>query len=394
MVRALTGSLPGGLRRRLRGDRRGAHPDAGRGDQAGVPGPGGEPEVDRRDAAPRLQGSVRAGGHRGLPVRLRRDGRGGRRLDVRPAGRELRVRPDQPRSSWSGRTRGRCAASPSGCWRPPTAACGPSRTTPCWTGCGGPTSTSKAIWRAAPGRGPMNPRWSGWGSVRGIPDLVTVRAADLLAKADVVFVPVADSGETGRAEQTVLFYAEAWRVERVVFALTRLGPGGEHARDFGAREQAWDGAAAQVAALVRRPSRRRPRSSPPSATRASTRPSATSRRRSATLVGELDVQLVPGITAMQDLAARSGTPLVEGREALALFPMTAGADRFREALRAGRRRGRLQVRPDAARDPGRAARDRSAGRRGVRRRVGPARRGHPAGRRARPRRSPAPTCPR
>jgi precorrin-2/cobalt-factor-2 C20-methyltransferase len=35
---------------------------------------------------------------------------------------------------------------------------------------------------------------------------------------------------------------------------------------------------------------------------------------------------------MQDLAARSGTPLVEGRESLALFPMTAGAQRFRQAL--------------------------------------------------------------
>ena len=38
---------------------------------------------------------------------------------------------------------------------------------------------------------------------------------------------------------------------------------------------------------------------------------------------------------MQDLAARSGTPLVEGREVLSLFPMTAGADRFREALDRG-----------------------------------------------------------
>jgi precorrin-2/cobalt-factor-2 C20-methyltransferase len=53
------------------------------------------------------------------------------------------------------------------------------------------------------------------------------------------------------------------------------------------------------------------------------------------LVGDLDVRLVPGVTAMQDLAARSGTPLVEGREALQLFPMTAGSARFREALLRG-----------------------------------------------------------
>ncbi len=41
---------------------------------------------------------------------------------------------------------------------------------------------------------------------------------------------------------------------------------------------------------------------------------------------------VPGITAMQDLAARSGTVLCEGRETLALLPLTAGLVPFREAL--------------------------------------------------------------
>ena len=44
------------------------------------------------------------------------------------------------------------------------------------------------------------------------------------------------------------------------------------------------------------------------------------------------VEVVPGVTAMQDLAARSVIPLCEGSETLALFPMTAGVDRFAEAL--------------------------------------------------------------
>jgi len=161
----------------------------------------------------------------------------------------------------------------------------------------------------------------------GDPDLVTVKAANLLAKADVVFVPVADSGETGRAEQTALFYAEAWRVERVVFAL--------HDREHTARrEQAWDAAAAQVARWFAA----HPEGTAAFATIGDPCVYSTFTYLAATvrdLVGELDVQLIPGITAMQDLAARSGTPLVEGRETLSLFPMTAGADRFREALDRG-----------------------------------------------------------
>jgi precorrin-2/cobalt-factor-2 C20-methyltransferase len=42
---------------------------------------------------------------------------------------------------------------------------------------------------------------------------------------------------------------------------------------------------------------------------------------------------VPGITAMQDLAARSGTVLVEGTETLALLPFTAGEPVLEQALR-------------------------------------------------------------
>ena len=49
-----------------------AHPHAVGGDHAGVPGPGGQPAVDDGHASARLQGRVRDGRHRRLPVRLRR----------------------------------------------------------------------------------------------------------------------------------------------------------------------------------------------------------------------------------------------------------------------------------------------------------------------------------
>jgi precorrin-2/cobalt-factor-2 C20-methyltransferase len=161
----------------------------------------------------------------------------------------------------------------------------------------------------------------------GDPELVTVKAANLLGSADVVFVPVADSGETGRAEQTALFYAEAWRIERVVFALHDR----EHTQR---REQAWDAAAAQVARWFAG----HPGGTAVFATIGDPCVYSTFTYLAASVravVGELSVELVPGITAMQDLAARSGTSLVEGRESLALFPMTAGPERFREALERG-----------------------------------------------------------
>jgi precorrin-2/cobalt-factor-2 C20-methyltransferase len=49
-------------------------------------------------------------------------------------------------------------------------------------------------------------------------------------------------------------------------------------------------------------------------------------------VPEVDAETVPGITAMQDLAARSGTVLLEGDERLALLPFTAGENALRSAL--------------------------------------------------------------
>ncbi len=47
---------------------------------------------------------------------------------------------------------------------------------------------------------------------------------------------------------------------------------------------------------------------------------------------DTEIATVPGITAMQDLASRSGVVLLEADERLALLPLTAGVERLRGAL--------------------------------------------------------------
>src|SRR5262249_41292570 len=145
----------------------------------------------------------------------------------------------------------------------------------------------------------------------------------VLSGADLVLVPVLSAGEQGRAEATVRAHIGHGRIRRVVFALDE--PADRHRR-----EAAWNaaadeaaaafGAGASVAAFAT--------IGDPSVYSTFTSLAATVRER----VPGLTVATVPGITAMQDLASRSGTVLCEGTETLALLPLTAGVGRFAEAL--------------------------------------------------------------
>lgn len=167
----------------------------------------------------------------------------------------------------------------------------------------------------------MTGRLIGVGVGPGDPELVTLKALRVLREADVVFVPVADSGEPGRAEAVVRAHIDAARVRRLDFALSD---------DAAAREESWDRAGAEVARVL---SQAR---SAAFATIGDPNVYSTFAYLAQTvraIVGDVVIETVPGITAMQDLAARSGTVLVEGIERLALFPLTAGIDRFGEALR-------------------------------------------------------------
>ncbi len=169
------------------------------------------------------------------------------------------------------------------------------------------------------------PSLIGVGVGPGDPELVTVKAVRVLRDADLVLVPVMSAGEQGRAEATVRAHVTHSRIRRVVFAFdARAG------RDR--REAAWNGAAdaaagafAAGAAVVAFAT-----IGDPNVYSTFTYLAAAVRERA----GDVTVQTVPGITAMQDLAARSGTVLCEGSETVALLPLTAGVERFRAALAA------------------------------------------------------------
>ncbi|MQA83692.1 MAG: precorrin-2 C(20)-methyltransferase [Streptosporangiales bacterium] len=168
----------------------------------------------------------------------------------------------------------------------------------------------------------MRRRLVGVGVGPGDPELVTVKGARLLRDADAVLVPVLagdpEPRDAGRAETIVAEYADAVRVRRVVF---ELGEG---------RAAAWAAAGAVVADTFARGARTVAFATigDPAVYSTFTHVARAARER----VPELLIETVPGITAMQDLASRSGTTLCVGSETLALLPLTAGLGAFEEAL--------------------------------------------------------------
>ncbi|KOG33919.1 precorrin-2 C(20)-methyltransferase [Streptomyces resistomycificus] len=174
----------------------------------------------------------------------------------------------------------------------------------------------------------MSSRLIGVGVGPGDPELVTVKGVNALRAAEVVVVPVmaaadgTDVGEPGRAEATVLHYVPQEKVVRVVFALNERS-------DRARREAAWDAAGEQVARLLKA------HGSVAFATIGDPNVYSTFTYLAQTVgdsVPGVVVETVPGITAMQDLAARSGAVLTEGTEPLTLVPVTAGSAVLKEAL--------------------------------------------------------------
>jgi precorrin-2/cobalt-factor-2 C20-methyltransferase len=153
-------------------------------------------------------------------------------------------------------------------------------------------------------------RLVGVGVGPGDPEHLTLKALRALREADRVFAPAG-----GRAAAIVAEHAEVTPLE---FAMT----------DAGARDAHWDRAGAAIAEVARTGTAAFATLGDPNLYSTFTYVAGTVRD----LVPGIEIAIVPGITAMQDLAARSGTVLAEGTERLALVPYTAGDAPLREAL--------------------------------------------------------------
>jgi precorrin-2/cobalt-factor-2 C20-methyltransferase len=154
----------------------------------------------------------------------------------------------------------------------------------------------------------------------GDPGLVTLRALAAIRGADRVFSPVTSEQAVGRAEAVLREAAPDVTVERLVFVMAPDPPARAGAIEDAARRLSacLDGGE-QVAFITL--------GDPNVYSTFSSVAAAVQAHRPGTVV-----ETVPGIMAFQDLAARTGTVLVDERQTLTLVTGLDGGDGLEEVL--------------------------------------------------------------
>ena len=157
----------------------------------------------------------------------------------------------------------------------------------------------------------------------GDPDLVTLGALRWLRRADRVVAPTAAVDAAGRAESIVRQVAPDVDVERIVYEMipagARSGPSDAPARAAADAIEAWLDADEQVAFVTL---------GDPNVFSTFASVAAELRRRRP----RLPIRTVPGIMAFQDLAARTGTVLLDGTQSLTLVTALDGPGELSRAL--------------------------------------------------------------
>lgn len=168
----------------------------------------------------------------------------------------------------------------------------------------------------------MNP-FIGIGVGPGDPDYVTVKGVNALKAADVIFLPVGTDGKPGYAELIVRYHHPQAPIERLFFEM------GNWAESYEDRLKEWDIAAQPVIKALEEGKRCvfATIGDPNVFATFTYIARAVLRKRP-----ETPIETIPGIMAMQALAAKSGAVICEDTQTVALMPLTLGMPAYIDAL--------------------------------------------------------------